>query len=65
MYFRQMRSVMRIGVNHNFYTMLFRHPQMNVIQVEAIRISIQFHRHFVLCRLAENRIHIELVAVTT
>jgi hypothetical protein len=63
--FFHVRSVVRIGVDDDFHTMLFGQAQMNVVEVEPIGIGVQFHRHFVFGRRLENRVEIELVGVAT
>ncbi len=59
----EVRGVVGVGVDDDFYAAFARHPQVNVIQVEPVRISVQLHRDFAIQRCRENRVHVEAVGV--
>src|SRR5271165_5732451 len=61
--FFHVRSVVRIGVDHNLHALLLGLPQMHVVQVEAVGIGIQFHGHFVLRGRGQDSVHVEGVGV--
>ena len=42
--FFQVGDMVRIRVDHDLDTTFFRHAEMNIVQVEAVWIRIQFHR---------------------
>src|SRR3989442_10533806 len=44
------RDVMAIGVNDDLYAALTRHAQVNVTQVETVRIGVMLHGDFVFGR---------------
>src|SRR5439155_7994490 len=57
------RRVMRIGVDDNLDAPLFRHSQVAIAKIEAVRISIELHGNFVpSCRL-QNCVHVVRISV--
>src|ERR1700757_854307 len=44
----EMRSVMSIRVDDDLHTTLARHPQMYIVEVQAVRIRVQLHGNAVL-----------------
>ncbi len=60
--FFQVRGMVSVGIDDDFYAMLLGLAEMNVVQVETVRISIEFHSHFVFGGRREHGVHIELVA---
>ena len=52
-----------IGVDDDFHAVLLRLAKMNIVQVEAIRISVEFHGDFVLGGCAQHGMHIELITL--
>src|SRR6478609_6188921 len=43
--FVQVRGVVRICIDHDLDPVLFRQPEMTIVEVKAIGIGIQFHGH--------------------
>src|SRR5579863_2433448 len=55
------RRVMRVSIDDDLYAVLFGLAKMNIIEVEAVGIGVQFHRHFVLGCGSEHRVHVEAI----
>ena len=56
-------GVVRIGIDHDLYPVLFCHPQVDITQVKPVGIRVQLHGHFVFRRSPLDRVEIKLVSV--
>ncbi len=57
------RGVMGVGVDYDFYAVLFGQAEMTVAQVEAVGIGIQFHGDLVFGGGFQDGVYVELVGV--
>ncbi len=61
--FVQVRGVVGIGIDHDLDAVLFRQPEMTVVQVKAIGIGIQFHGHLLSRGSFQHGLDIEGISI--
>src|ERR1700692_5113384 len=62
--FIQVRGVMGISIDDDLYAALLRLPEMHIVEIQTIRVRIQFHCDLMFCGSGEDRVHVELGALT-
>ena len=61
----EVRSMVSVGIDHDFDAAVACHAQVDVVEVEPVRVGVQLHRDLILGGGLQHRFEIELVCLAT
>ena len=59
--FFKVRSVVSVGVDHDLDAAVPRQAKMDVVQIKAVGVGVQFHRHLILAGSLQDGFEIKLI----